>query len=152
MIIPQAHDEDHSLGEGLGHLRKTALLLVNVLVTKGGLLGAAKVRGQAVARVALDSALRVGDYLAVLNVEALDLAEGTVGALEKLGDDCHLFGRVDGEALSVEGAVALAVRVEVAAVGVAGAGVAVARVGAAAFITRAAVLAYGLAGMGCVSS
>ena len=86
-----------------------------------------------------------------MDVEAFDLADGTVGAFKELGDDCHLLGSVYGEALAVKGAIALAVRVEVAAVRVAGAGVAVAGVSAAALITGAAVLAYCCAGVGRVS-
>ena len=139
VVVPDGHDEDHVAGEGLAHAGETAALVEDVLVAEGRLLGVAVVLGDRVAADARDCALAVGDDLAVLDVEALDLAQFAAG-LDELRDDGDLLGGVDGEALAVEALVALAVRVEVASVGVAVAGVAVRGVGTAAGVALARVV------------
>jgi len=149
VVVPDGHDEDHVLGEGLAHLGEAAALLEDVGVAEGRLLGAAVRRGDGVAADARDGALAVGDHLAVLHVEALDLAQ-LAARLEELRDHGDLLARVDGEALAVEAGVALAVAVEVASVGVAVAGVAVVRVGAAAVVALADVVGGVRAGVGSV--
>lgn len=148
VVIPDGHDENHTLGESLAHLRKTALLSKNVLIAESLLLGGTVVCGDGVALDAGDVRLGVGKDLAVLDVEALDIGKGAAG-LDELRDDGDLLGGVDGElgALAVEGGVALAVAVEVASIGVALAGVPGGAVGASAGVAVAAQLADRLTGV-----
>lgn len=150
MVVPQAHDEDHGGGDGIAHLGHAAEVSKDIIVAKGLLLGGAEVGGERVARVVGDGGLGVADDLAVLDVEALDLGELAVGALDELGDDGDLLGGVDVEAGSgaVEGLDALSVGVEVAAIGVAVTGVAVGREGSAAVVALAHVLRLVGAGVG----
>lgn len=151
MVVPDGENEHHGLGKRLAHLGETTLLLEDVGVSKGRLLLAAVVGGDGVAGDAGDLGLGVGDDLAVLDVEALDLGQVSGGVLEELGDDGDLLGRVNGHARAVEGGVALAIAVEVASIGVAGAGVAVSGKGATAVIPSAHGLARGCARVGSVS-
>ncbi len=92
-------------------------------VVGGSHLGSAEVGGDRVeGGHARDAGLRVHDDLVVLDVEAADLAErarGGVVVSEELRDDSEGLGGVDGHAGAVEGGVAHAERVEVAAVRVA---------------------------------
>lgn len=147
-VIPDRHDQNHTLRKSLAHLRKTALLGEDILVAESLLLSSTEARGDGVAVDAGDIRLRVSKDLAVLDVEALDVGEGAAG-LDELGDDGDLLGGVDGElrALAVEGGVAHTVAVEVTAVGVALAGVAGGAVSSAAGVAGAALLADGLAGV-----
>lgn len=151
VIIPQGHDENHALGEGSTHALEAAVLFEDVLVLEQALLGGAVLGGDGVAADAGPGRLRVGDHLAVLHVEALDLLEGAAGGAvvgDELGDDGKLALGVDGHARAVEGLVALAEGVEITSVGVAGAAVAVGAVGATAGITGAHHLAGRVARMG----
>jgi len=141
VVIPDGHDQDHRALEGLAHLSHTALAVEVIDVTEGDLLGIAPLLGDGVAGVAGDLGLGVGNDLAVLNVEALDLAEDASRVLVELGDDGHLLGGVDGHALAVEGLVALAVGVEVAAIRIANTSIALRAVGATAAVALAAALA-----------
>ena len=147
VVVPERHDEDHTLGEGGAHLHETSLGAEVVGVAEGGLLGVAVGGGDGVAADSGDIALGVGDHLAVLDVESLDLGEVAAAVGEELGDDGELGGGVDGHARAVEGGVALAVAVEVASIGVALASVAGSAVGAAAIVASAHSLADGSAGM-----
>lgn len=149
MVVPERQDEDHGRGDGLGHLGEAALCLEDVGVAKGELLLGAEVGGEGVTRVRGDGGLGVGDDLAVLDVEALDLGQDAVGALDELGDYGELLGGVEGEAGAgtVEELVALAVGVEVASIGVAVAGVAVGGVSSAAGVACAGVVGAVLAGV-----
>ena len=112
---------------------------VDILVTKRLLLGSAELLVDRVARVSRDLGLGVREDLAVLHVEALDISELARSVSVELRHDSHLLIRVDGEPGTVEGLVALAPGVEVAAVRVAGAAVAVVGVGPAAAVARANV-------------
>lgn len=148
VVIPQRHDEDHTLGESLTHLGESTLVLEGGLVTKGSLLSVTVGIGDGV--VASDASLgrvRVGDQLAVLDVVTADLGQHAAG-LDELGHDGEDLGGVDGQALAVEGGVALAVAVEVASIGVALSSVAVGAVSTSALITVAHDLADGLARVG----
>ena len=145
VVIPQAHNENHTLLQALAHARHTAVLGEDVLVAEGSLLGSAKVSGDGVSGDATDIGGGVGDDLAVLDVETLDLLEAAgVGAVvsDELGDDGHLGLGIDDLAGPVEALVAHAVGVEVTSVRVAGARVAAGRVGSTALVA----LAHGLAG------
>ncbi len=151
MVVPDGHDEDHAFFEGVAHRGETAHLLEGVGVAEGGLLRVAKVVGDGVEGVhARDLRLRVGDDLAVLDVEAADLREiarGRVVGGDELGDDGELGRGVDGFAGAQEGLVAHAPRVEVAAVLVADTVVTVVTV--AAVGAFAAGLARDGADVGC---
>lgn len=139
VVVPDGHDEDHVLGQGVAHALEAAALVEDVGVAEGRLLRVAVLLRHRVAGHARDGALAVGHDLAVLHVEALDLAEGAA-RLQELRHHRQLLGRVELEAGAVERLVALAVAVEVASVGVAVARVAVGRVGAAARVAAAGVV------------
>lgn len=116
-VVPDGQDKHHVL-ELLAHLGQAALGGKVVGVVESRLLGRAKVLGDAVARHAGDLGLAVGDGLAALDVEALDLGQGTGGGAvvgDELGDNGKRLGGVEGQAGAVKGLVAHAVRVEVAA-------------------------------------
>lgn len=116
-IIPNRQDKHHVL-ELLAHLGQAALGTKVIGVVESRLLRSAKVFGDAVARNTGDLGLAVGNSLATLDVEALDLGEGTGGGAvvgDELGDDGEGLGGVEGQTGTVEGGVAHAVRVEVAA-------------------------------------
>lgn len=112
-------DQDHAL-QSLTHLGKTSLGSEVVVVAKGGLLLLTEAVGDRVGGVdAGDAGQRVGDGLAVLDVESLDIGQGSgicaiVG--DELGHHGNWLGGVDGQAGAVEGLVAHAERVEVTAV------------------------------------
>lgn len=149
VIVPQTHDQHHRPGNRRTKLRKPALVRRNIRVAERHLLGLAEFGSKRITRVAGNGRFRVGDRLAVLHVEALDFGELTVGGAfgEELRDDGEFLVGVDGKharTRTVEIADALPVRVEVAAVRVAGARVAVVgRVSAAAQVAFAPVLADG---------
>lgn len=149
-IVPQAHDEGHGGGNGAAHLRETTLLREAIAIAKDLLLVLAKVGGDGVAGDASDGGHGVGDDLAVLDVEALDLGEAAIAALDELGDDGHLLAGVEGEvgAGTVEGLVALAVGVEVTSIGIAVTSIASGGVGSSALVAFARVLDVVLARMG----
>jgi len=144
VVVPDGHDEDHGLLHGDTHLLESTKLLVDVGVAENFLLSIAVGIGDGVARNTSNGGLRVGNNLAVLGVEALDLSEVAGGVGKELGNDGDLLGGVDDLALAVEAGVALAVRVEVAAVGITPATIAVGAVGTAALVA----IADGLIGDG----
>lgn len=133
-VVPERHNQDHGALQSLAHLRKTALGVEVVGVAEGGLLSRAVLRVDLVAAGAFDGGLGVGDDHAVLHVVSLDGREGAVVALDELGDDGELLGRVYGHAGAVEIRDTLAVGVEVAPIGIAITGVAGIRVSATAVI------------------
>lgn len=152
-ISPQRERKNHALLKRLAHMRHTANLReLILLLTESLLLGRAELVGERAAGVAGHDALGVSDDLAVLDVDALDLGEEAVIAGDELGHDGDGLGAVDGEAgaLAVELLVALAEGVEVAAVCVAGAAVAVVGEGSAALVAGAGVVAVVDAGVGSV--
>lgn len=148
MVVPDGHDKDHGLGEGLAHLLQATLDVEVTDIAESSLLSIAERLGDRVARDTSNVGLGVLNDLAVLDVETLDLAEIASGVLDELGDDGELGAGVDGLALTVEGGVAHAVRVEVATIGIAGTAIAVGGVGTAAGVTLAHVLVDGGAGVG----
>lgn len=148
VVIPQRHDQNHTGGKSLGHASMATLLIVRVAVVEHGLLLLAEIGRQRVSGQPFDGRLRVGDDLVVLDVEALDV-HALAGAVE-LGHDGEFLGCVDRLSLSVEGLVAHAVGVEIAAVSVARAGVTVGSVGPTAGVERAFGLSDGRACVGSV--
>lgn len=115
------------------------------------LLGITESLCDGVSRHTANSAHGIGNDFPILDVEALNLAEGPITALEELRHDGDLAGGVDGElgARSVKSRVAEAVAVEVAAVRVAVARVAVLGICAAAAVARAGVVGAVFAWVGC---
>lgn len=151
MVVPDGHDEDHGLGKGLAHLLQATLLVEVIDITESRLLSIAERLGDGVASDASNLGLRVLNDLAVLDIEALDLTEIASRVLEELGDDGELLGGIDGLALTVEGGVTHAVRVEVATIGIASTAIAVVGVGTTARVALAHVLVDGGAGVGSES-
>lgn len=151
-VVPQAHDENHGLGEGVVHAAPATLLVEVIGVVEGNLLGLAEAVGDGAAGVVGNLGLGVANDLAILNIETLDLRKLAVAALDELGHDSHLLGGINVEAGAgaVEGVVALAVRVEIATIGIASSSIAGGRVGATAGIALAGLLGEALAGMGSV--
>lgn len=149
-IVPEAHDQDHGGSKGIAHLGVSALGSKVVVVAECHLLSSAELLGEGVARVAGNGRLGVGHHHAVLDVEALDGGEAAAGTFDELRDDGDGLGGVDGEvgAGAVEGLVALAVRVEVATIGIAVTSVAGIGVGSATGIAVARVLSEVFAGVG----
>jgi hypothetical protein len=141
VVVPDGEDEDVSLGQRLAHLDETAGLLESGVVAEFGLLDVAELVGDGVGgRLARLVGLGVGEYLAVLDVEAADLDEVSGGGVvvgDELGDHGHLLVGVDSLAGSVEAPVTLAEGVEVATVGVAKTFI----TGVVALGTRAALVA-----------
>lgn len=140
MVIPQAHDQNHSLVQALAHGSQTTFLSEDVLIAEGFLLGCAEVRGDRVSGDTTDIRGRVGDNLSVLHVDALDLAEGAgVSAVagDELSDHGHLGLGVDGLAGAVEALVAHAEGVEVTSIGIAGSCVASGGVSSATLVALA---------------
>lgn len=147
VVVPERHDQDVAAGKRGSHSVETTERLEGRSVAKDGLLGVAESIGNGVASHAGNGGGRVLVRLAVLDVEALDLAELRAGA-DELGDDCHLLGGVEGGAGAIEVLNTHAVAVEIATVLVADTSVAVVAItagGASALLETCA-----LAGMGSV--
>jgi hypothetical protein len=145
VVIPQAHDENHSLVQTVTHAGQTTVLSEDILIAEGLLLGCAEFRCDRVSGDAADIRGGVGDDLSILHVDTLDLAEGAgVGTVagDELSDNGHLRLGVDGHAGAVEALVAHAEGVEVASIGIAGTGVAGGGVSSTTFVA----LAHGLFG------
>lgn len=146
MVIPQTHDEHHAIGKRLGHVGHAALLLERVAIAKHRFLLVTELGRDGVAVDAGDGGCRLCNCLAALHVEALDLQ--VVARANELRDDGELLRRVDCLALAVEILDSHAVAVEVAAVLVADALVAVIAVTAVG--ARASNDTRALAGVGSV--
>lgn len=127
-----------------------ATLLVRVHVPKDVLLRRAELLADRVPGVPGNLRLGIGKHLAILHVEPLDIRQHSRAIGVELRHDRHLLVRVNRQPGAVERLVALAPGVEVAAVGVARAAVAVGRVGPAAAVTRAGVRRVVGAGVGSV--
>jgi len=140
--VPEGHDKNHGSLESIAHTTPSTLLLEVIGILKDLLLLGAEVSGKRASGNSSNLGLRVGDDVAVLDIETSDLRETAVRALVELGDDSNLLGGVDSELGSgtVEGLVALAVGVEVATIGVTSSAIAVVGVGSTARVTFASVL------------
>lgn len=142
-VVPDGHDEHHGHAQGGVELRKAADLGEAVAVVESLELVGAELGGDVTSvRDALDGGGRGQNLLAVLDEEL-----GESAGLE-LRDDGELLAGVDLKALAVKVGVPHAVRVVVAAVGVAATGEAVLRVGAAASVGLADVVLVVLASVG----
>lgn len=147
MVVPERHDEYHSLRKGFGHVGSSALLLVSVPVTEYLFLLVAELCGDRVALHARDGRCWLLNCLASLNVETLDFH--IIASADELCDDSELLGSIDSHAFAIKVLDAHAVSIEVTAVRVAYASVAVSGVCAAAAVTVAASLFNGAASVGC---
>jgi hypothetical protein len=149
VVIPERHDEDHAISEGVAHSLQAALCSKVVGVTEDGLLGLAEVVGDRVAADTSDVRCGLVEDLAALDVLAADLNKITVGSVvrgNELGDYCERLGSVDGLAGAVEGLVAHPEGVEITTVLVAVALVAV-TIARATSCVRGASGVAGTAGM-----
>jgi len=114
VVIPDGQHECARLAE---QVAETAVVLERCRVAERRLLRAAIGRRDRVLSThAGDVVRRVGDELAILNVEATNLSNGRANELR---DDGELGGSVNRLARTVETGIALAVGVEVAPIGVA---------------------------------
>jgi hypothetical protein len=123
VVVPNGEDENHTLSQSLRHRAHTTMSLEGVGVTEEGLLGGAEVVGDGVEiGEAGEGGERVGDGLAVLDVEATDFGEGARSGVvvgDELGDDGEFGGSVDRLASAVEGSVTHTEGVEVTTIGIA---------------------------------
>lgn len=153
MVIPDAHDENHTILKSGAHVGEATVLGEVVGVAEYRLLGSAEIGGDRVAAGASDGGDRVGDDDTILDVEALDVGESTGGGSvigDELGDDGELGLGVDGLAWAVEVEAALAVRVEVTSIRVASSSITVVAVSSTASIASAHRLAGSVARVGSV--
>jgi hypothetical protein len=141
-VVPERHNKNHGSLERIAHTVPSTLLGKIIDVAKDLLLGGAEVRGERASGVSSDLGLRVGNDLAVLDVETSNLRETAVAALVELGDNSNLLGGVDVEAGSrtVEGLVTLTVGVEIATVSITSSAVTVVGVSSTTRVTSASVL------------
>jgi hypothetical protein len=140
--VPERHNKNHRGRESIAYAVPATLLREVIDIAKDGLLLGAEVRGERATGVACNLGLRVGNDLAILDIQTGDLRETSVAALVKLSDDSHLLGGVDVEigSRTVEGLVALAVGVEITTVGIASTAISVIRVGSTTRVASARVL------------
>lgn len=122
------------------------MLLESVVVSECGLLRITERSRDRISNDVGDRGLRVGDQLAVLNVEAPDLCEWVAN---ELGDDSEHLAGVDGHAAAVESRITHAVRIEVASIRIASASIASGRVCTSAGVASAHGLCDGVARVGC---
>jgi hypothetical protein len=152
MVIPDGHDQDHTLGQSLIHRGEASLVGEVVVVTESGLLGSAEVNGdRVVGSHAGNVGLGVGDNLAILDVETADLTKSTAGSTvgsDELSDDGDLLGGVDGQAGTEEGGITHAVGVEIASILVADTTIAL--IAITALGAGATVLTLDTAAVGCI--
>jgi hypothetical protein len=146
VVVPERHDEHHALCKSLGHVSRSALLLVCVPVLEDVLLLVAELGGDRIARNTSDSGVGLSNGLAALDVEAFDFHG--IASADELCDHGELLRCVNCLALAVEVLDTHAVAVEVAAVGVADASIAVSGVGSTTIVTLAARLLDCTAGVG----
>ena len=141
-VVPEGHDKNHRGLESIAHTTPSTLLLEVIGILKDLLLLGAEVSSKRVSGNSSNLGLRVGNDVAVLDIETSDLRETAVGSLVELGDDGDLLGGIDSEVGSgtVEGLVALAVGVEVTAISIASSAIAVVGVGSTARVTFASML------------
>lgn len=150
-IIPKTHNQHHRLRHRSTHTLHAPLCIERLVSPEHLLLGIAEPLCDGVPGHTSNLAHGIRNDFPILDVEALNLAEGPVTALEELRHDRDLAGCVDGElgARSVKGRVAEAIAVEVAAIRVAVARVAVLGICAAAAVARAGVVGAVFAWVGC---
>ena len=141
MIIPERHNEDHSLLEGVTHDLKTTELSEAIVIVEYRLLsGAELVRDGVECTHSRNVRLGILDDTAVLDVNTADLNKITSGLVvvgEELRDNSYLLRGVDSHALSEECLITHTERVEVAAVLVTDTGLSVVAVAAVSLVLAA---------------
>lgn len=142
LVVPNTKRQHHPIPQSRFHPRYPTLGVEAIDIPDRSLLARAELLRYGVVRGhAGDIDFRVLDDITVLNVNTADLSEVSVGRVirgEELGDDGHLLRGVNYEPGTEEGCIAHTVGVEIAAVGIAGAVVAVS--GGVTLRTTAAVL------------
>lgn len=148
MVVPQTHNKNHALVQRVTHTFEATQFLKGILtlLPKDLFLRVAKLLCQRVAGNIRNLAHGVRYDLSILHIKPLNLLQWRPNELRH---NRKLGSRIDGFAFSVKGGVAHAVRVEVAAVGVAGSAVTVFGVGAAAGIAFTFGLIDRFAGVRC---
>ena len=144
VIVPERHDEDHTILKGLAHSLQAALLGEVIRVTEDGLLVLAEGVGDRVAADASNVGYRLVPDFASLDVLATDLdkiaASGVIRG-DELSHNGERLGGVDGLARAVERLVAHPEGVEVATIPVAVTLVAVTVARATSFVRSASGVA-----------
>jgi hypothetical protein len=138
-------DENHAVRESLCHVGHAALVFERVFVAESLLLRIAEGGCNGVTCDAGDGRVWLGKGRSALDIEALDLH--SVAGADELCDNGELLRCIDRLSLAVEVLDAHAVAIEVTAIGITDAGVAVSRVCAAAAVAVAAGLLYCAAGV-----
>jgi hypothetical protein len=121
MVVPDGHDEDNTLGEGLVDGREPTDGSEMVGVTENALLLGAEVSGDGVESGAHSGDVDLGvlNDDAILNIDTADFFKsagiGTVCG-DKLGNDSDLLSGIDDLSGSIEAGVTHTVRVEVATI------------------------------------
>jgi hypothetical protein len=146
VVIPERQDENHAAAESITHSVQATMLVEDVLVAKGLLLSNTEIGVNGVAGNTIDVGLGVGNDLAVLDVETLDLSQAAARS-DELGDNGELAAGVDSHTLAVEGLVAHTPRVEVAAIRITSTSIAGIGVGTTAVIAIAPGLLRSIAGV-----
>lgn len=149
VVVPERQNQNHGLGQRVGHGREATDIIKTVAVTKHNLLLLAKVGRHRVASETGPGRLRELNLLAALDIKLLDLCEGGARAQE-LRDNGKLLGGIQRLAGAVKVLDAHAVGIKVAAVRVTVASIAGGRVGAATVVAVADVLGIVLAWVGRV--
>jgi hypothetical protein len=80
MVIPDREDKHHTLLKRGTHGCKTSLVSKLVGVAECGLLGSAEIVGDGVSGDTGNISVRVGNDDAILDIEALNLAQGAGGS------------------------------------------------------------------------
>jgi hypothetical protein len=146
VIIPQGHDEDHALSKSLGHVGLPTLVLVGVSVFEDSLLLVTEFGRDRVTVNARNSGCRLRDRLSSLDIESLDLH--SIASSDELSDNRELLGGVDSLTLAVEVLHSHTVAVEITAIRIAQASIAVGRVCSTTSVSIAASLLNRAASMG----
>ena len=79
MVVPDGEHEDHTLLKSSTHGGKATLISKLVGIAKCGLLSSAEVVGDRVTGDTSNVSVGVGDDNAILDIEALNLAQGSRG-------------------------------------------------------------------------
>jgi hypothetical protein len=101
VVVPKRHNEDVAASKRGSHAIQATERLELVVVAESSFLRSAEGVSDRVASHTLNGGVAVGEGLAVLYVEALDLRQGAAGA-DELSHDGHLLLGVEGRTRAVE--------------------------------------------------
>lgn len=116
MVVPDGHDKEHTAFESSSHVGQDSLLIECIVIAKGSSLCVTEHHGYGDASDVGNQGLRIGDDLAALDAEWLDLSEWVTDELSENGE---LLGGIHGQARAVESGVSHALGAEVASIGIA---------------------------------